>query len=189
MQHAHHAHLRAMRREDLDAVLAVQASCYPPSMQEAASVLLRRLRAAEETCVLAEDREGVCAYLFAYPSRLGALTPLGADFEQAPHADTLYLHDLSVAPRMHGRGLARRLVAHLLAQAGGAGMAWSALVSVQDSAAFWTALGYAPADAGGVAARAALGTYPGGARYMVRALDQAATGPGAPWPTGSFPRP
>jgi GNAT superfamily N-acetyltransferase len=139
--------------------------------------------------VLAEDGEGVCAYLFAYPSRLGRVALLGADFVPAPDADTLYLHDLSVAPRALGRGLARRLVAHLLAQARDCGLGSSALVSVQDSAAFWTALGYAPADAADAAARAALATYPGVARYMVRTLDPAFTGPGAPWPTGSFPRP
>lgn len=161
---------RAMREDDLEAVLEVQAACYPPSMQEAAGVVLARLRAAPATCLVAQDRGGVCAYLFAYPSRLGAVTPLGATFEVAADPDTLYLHDLAVAPRAHGRGLARRLVGHMLACARKGGVMASSLVSVQDTAAFWSGLGYAECRTDDPQARAALATYPGVARYMTRRL-------------------
>ncbi|MCC2957465.1 GNAT family N-acetyltransferase [Massilia sp. IC2-477] len=180
MQHAYQASIRAMRAADLDAVLAVQAACYPPAMQEAAAVVLARVSAAGDTCIVAEDDRGVCAYLFAYPSTLGMVTPLGAEFAPAADADTLYLHDLAVAPRAHGRGLARRLVEHLLARA--QGLSASALVSVQDTAGFWTTLGYRPANS---ACADALASYPGEARYMVRPL----TGPGVPSPSCSSLRP
>ncbi|CAN7383419.1 GNAT family N-acetyltransferase [Massilia sp. LjRoot122] len=178
MPHAYSSQIRAMRLEDLDAVLAVQAACYPPSMQEAAAVLRARMRAAGDSCVVAEDGNGMCGYLFAYPSRLGLVTPLGAEFAPACDADTLYLHDLAVAPRAHGRGLARRMAGHLLEQAHARGFAWSALVSVQDTAGFWSALGYRIEHAACPAALTALASYPGLARYMVRTL----TGPGAPSP-------
>lgn len=161
---------RAMRRNDLAAVLEVQAACYPPEMREAEAVVLARMAAAADTCIVATDRGGVCAYLFAYPSRLGAVTPLGAGFDVAHEPDTLYLHDLALAPRVHGRGLARRLVEHLLEHARGAGIEASSLVSVQDTAAFWTALGYVETGVDGPQARAALATYPGVARYMTRRL-------------------
>ncbi|KFC74482.1 GNAT family N-acetyltransferase [Massilia sp. LC238] len=174
MQYAYRHGIRAMRPADLDILLAVQAACYPPSMQEAGEVVLARMGAARESCIVAEDGEGICAYLFAYPSRLGKVTPLGAPFEPAVEADTLYLHDLAVAPRAHGRGLARRLVEHLLAQARARGFTSSALVSVQDTAAFWGALGYQAGATSCDTARAALASYPGVARYMVRVL----TGPG-----------
>jgi ribosomal protein S18 acetylase RimI-like enzyme len=179
MQQAYRHHIRAMRAEDLDAVLDVQAACYPPAMQEAPEVVLARLHVAPETCIVAQDEEGVCGYLFAYPGRLGKVTPLGAGFAPAPDADTLYLHDLAVAPRALGRGLARRLVGHLLAGAPARGLDSSALVSVQDTAGFWAALGYRVADPGHPGAGAALASYPGGAQYMTRRL----TGPGAPWPS------
>jgi len=172
--------IRFVRLDDLDAILQVQAACYPPVMQEAAGVVLERMLAAGETCLVAEDDMGMCGYLFAYPSRMGKVTPLGAGFQAAPDADTLYLHDLALAPRAHGRGLGRRLVTHLLAQAAGSGMAWSALVSVQDTAGFWRALGYEAAGHSGAPARAALASYPGTARYMVKRL----TAPGAPSPNG-----
>ncbi|MGI5011992.1 MAG: GNAT family N-acetyltransferase [Janthinobacterium lividum] len=159
-----------MRQDDLAALLEVQAACYPPEMREGEAVVLARMAAAADTCIVAADREGVCAYLFAYPSRLGAVTPLGAEFAVADDPDTLYLHDLAVAPRAHGRGLARRLVGELLERARARGIAASSLVSVQDTAAFWTALGYVESAVDGPCARAALATYPGVARYMTRRL-------------------
>jgi hypothetical protein len=78
--------LRPMLDADLAAVLAVQAACYPPAMQESADIVLARLRTAPETCLVACDGEGegagegdsVCAYVFAYASRLGAVTPMDA---------------------------------------------------------------------------------------------------------------
>ncbi len=170
--------VRAMRCDDLPAVLAVQAACYPPSMQEPAETVLARMRAAPATCFVVPDAEGVCAYLFAYPSRMGAITRLGAEFDLAPHADTLYLHDLAVAPGGKGRGLARVLVGHALAHATEQGLPASALVSVQDTSGFWTALGYRAAGLACPVACAALATYPGRAQYMTRAL----TGPGVPSP-------
>lgn len=156
---------RPMRAGDLDAVLAVQAACYPPALQEAADVVLARLQASPSTVLVAVDGGGVCAYLFAYPSLRSNVTPVGGAFVVPLGADTLYLHDLAVAPRAAGRGLARRLAMRMLEQGGGLG--WSALVAVQDSWRFWESLGYA-ADEGADAA--ALATYPDGALYMTRKL-------------------
>ena len=155
-----------MTATDLDAVLAVQAACYPPAMQEAADVVLARLAASPDTVLVARDGGGVCAYLFAYPSRLGKVTPLGGAFVVPADPDTLYLHDLAVAPRAAGQGVARRLAGALLAAGAARGFAQSALVSVQDSRRFWESLGYACAagDAAGLA------TYPDGVLYMARAL-------------------
>jgi GNAT superfamily N-acetyltransferase len=153
-----------MAEGDLAAVLDVQAACYPPAMQEAAGVVLARLRASPDTVLVARDAQGVCAYLFAYPSRLGKVTPLGGAFALPSAPDTLYLHDLAVAPRAAGRGLARGLVARLLEHAAVRSLLHAALVSVQDSRRFWECAGFAraPGDA------AALATYPADALYMTR---------------------
>jgi predicted N-acetyltransferase YhbS len=154
-----------MAESDLAAVLAVQAACYPPAMQEAAAVVRARLRASPATVLVARDADGVCAYLFAYPSRLGKVTPLGGDFALPAEPDTLYLHDLAVAPRAAGQGVARRLVDAMLARADG--LCHAALVSVQDSRRFWERLGYAPAAGD----PAALATYPADALYMTKRLS------------------
>lgn len=160
-------HIRPMLSADLDAVLRVQAACYPPAMQEAAAVVKARLDAAAATCVVAGDAGGVCGYLFAYPSRLGRVTDLGAPFEIAPDADTLYLHDLAVDPRALGQGRARALVEHLLDLGRDLALPHAALVSVQDSTRFWSGLGFAARVTGD----AGLLTYPAGAVYMTRPLD------------------
>lgn len=159
-----------MRESDLAGVLRVQAACYPEPMQEPGPVVLARLRAAPATCVVACDGGDVAAYLFAYPSILGAVTDLGAAFEPAARPDTLYLHDLAVAPHALGKGLARGLAGHLLEKGRELGLRWSALVSVQDSAAFWEGLGYRAAAPAACAPGRGLASYPAEARYMRRPL-------------------
>ena len=161
--------LRAMREQDLAAVWAVQAACYPPPMQEAQALLLARLRAAPATALVGCMAGAVCAYAFAYPSVLGRVTALGAPFVPPMAPDTLYLHDLAVAPHAHGRGLARRLAGALLAAAPAHGLRHAALVSVQDSRAFWEGLGYR--EDTGRERCAALASYPAPALYMTRPLD------------------
>lgn len=158
--------LAPMRDDDLDAVLAVQAACYPPAMQEAADVVRARLRSTPDTVLVARDGAGICAYLFAYPSRFGKVTPLGGAFVLPAAPDTLYLHDLAVAPRAAGQGVARRLVGGLLDGAAARGLRHSALVAVQESRRFWEGLGYGAADGDA----AALATYPDGALYMAMTL-------------------
>lgn len=162
--------LRHVAEADLDAVMRVQALCYPPAMQEPRAVVLSRIRAAGGTSLVACGADGVCAYVFAYPSTLGAVTRLDSQFHVAAQPDTLYVHDLAVSPPALGRGLARALVARLLDAGRARGLAHSALVAVQDSEAFWTGLGYGQCAALDEDARAALATYPGSARYMTRRL-------------------
>ena len=156
--------LRPMREQELAAVLAVQAACYPPPMQEPGAVVLERLRAAPATTLVAFDADGVCAYVFAYPSRLGRITALHGGFAPAPDADTLYIHDLAVHPRAHGRGLGRRLAAALCDEARRRGLRHGALVAVLDARPFWEGLGFAAAEAG--EGGDVLASYPGTAVYM-----------------------
>jgi GNAT superfamily N-acetyltransferase len=158
---------------DLHAVLAVQAACYPPGMQEPAAVVLARLRAAPATTLVAVDAAGVCAYVFAYPSRLGRVTALHDSFVPAPDADTLYIHDLAVDPRVHGHGLGRRLAQALFDGARRGGLRHSALVAVLDARPFWESLGFVAAPAGEKAGegKRLLASYPGEALYMHRLLD------------------
>ncbi len=159
--------LRSIREDDLEAVLAVQAACYPPVMQEAAEVVRSRIRAAGATSFVAESGGAVCAYVFAYRSGKGVVTPLDARFEVQEAGDTLYIHDLSVSPAAAGQGLARKLVERLLALARGQGLDHCALVSVQDSQRFWERLGFREAACGDTAAQLALASYPPVAVYMV----------------------
>lgn len=162
--------IRPLRVTDLDRVAAVQAACYPPAMQEPAALLAGRLRAAPDACWVAEDAEGVCAYLYAYRSRLGGVTALGGAFHPDPAADCLYLHDLAVDPRAAGRGLASGLARHALAEARRCGLAHAALVAVRDAAPFWARLGFHTASPGSPDDARRLADYPPPACYLTRRL-------------------
>lgn len=163
--------VRDMRADDLDAVLAIQLACYGAGFVEDGELIARRLAASPHTGWVAEHGGAVRAYLAAYPSQRGKLTPLHGDFEVAPDADALYLHDLAVHPEASGLGLGPRLVRHAWAHALRAGWRHSTLVSVQASIGFWERQGYAatvPADG---LQQARLATYPGDSVYMARRLD------------------
>src|SRR5690606_9879963 len=100
---------RLATAQDLPALRALQAEGIPLPIQESEAVILPRLQQAPATCGIAEDETGAGAYLFAYPSRLGTVTPLDGGFAVASDANTLYLHDLAVSRRMAGRGVGRSL--------------------------------------------------------------------------------
>jgi len=121
--------LRAMQERDIPAVLAIQEQSYAAEVLEDEAVIRSRLATFPQLAWVAEDDEGVCAYLFAYHSRLGKVTPLDGEFCTDGEADCLYLHDLAVAGRAAGRGIGPALVRHNLQQAGAAQLRYSALVS------------------------------------------------------------
>jgi GNAT superfamily N-acetyltransferase len=135
-------------------------------------------------CSLALLRDGtLCAYLAAYQSVQGKVTPLHGHFElpagTAP--DTLYLHDMAVLPGMAGQGLAQRLLQPLWQQAATQGLRYSALVSVQGSQGYWQRHGYGVQTLTQPLQQQRLASYGEGAVYMVRGLTQ----PGAATlPTG-----
>jgi ribosomal protein S18 acetylase RimI-like enzyme len=162
--------LRRMLHADLPAVAAVQASAYHPHFLEDDTTLRARLNACADTAWVAQGPQGVCAYLVAYRSLLGQVTPLGASFAPPEGADGLYLHDLAVAAAAAGQGLGPQLVKHALAQARREGLAWSALVSVQGSEAFWQRLGYQAQTLADARQRAHLASYPGQGVYMSQLL-------------------
>jgi ribosomal protein S18 acetylase RimI-like enzyme len=165
--------IRHMTEDDIPALHRIQAECYSPMMQEDDATLRGRLRLAPDTAWVAEDEVGVCAYLVGYRSRVGKVTPLNGLFDIPANADALYLHDLAVSGRCKGRGVGTALVQAACRQAEEEGLAYSALVSVQGSRAFWQGLGYAVWEDPGPVVQASLDTYEGPAYYMVKDLRNA----------------
>lgn len=159
--------VRAMRAADLEAVVRIQAQCYPPDMNEAAGLLQARLAACPDTAWVAVDAatDAPGAYLVGYRTVLGKVSPLGAAFEHHARADGLYLHDLAIGQALRGRGVAQALVSHARAQARRWGLAGLALVSVNDTVDFWRGQGFEVAQVT-PQGQAALDTYSGRAVYM-----------------------
>ena len=163
--------VRPLALSDLADLLSVQLACYGEGFVESGEVFARRLANPAQCSLVLKDGGRVCAYLAAYDSMLGKVTPLHGDFEVVPQPDTLYLHDMAVLPPLAGRGLARALLDPLWRQAQARGLRQSALVSVQGSQGFWERHGYAAQPLHDAAQSQRLAAYGAGAVYMVRGLN------------------
>lgn len=165
------ATLRALVSADLPALLRIQLACYGEGFIESAAVYARRLASAVN-CSLVCERDGqVCAYLAAYRSLPGKVTPLHGDFDNTPTLpDTLYLHDMAVLPAFAGQGLAQALLERAWADGRKQGLTHTALVSVQGSREYWARHGYLAQPLDDVDARLRLASYGDGAVYMARML-------------------
>jgi ribosomal protein S18 acetylase RimI-like enzyme len=135
-------HIRLMTPQDISAVLRVQAECYSIGMNEGEQIIRARLVASPDTSWIVEDDADVLGYLVAYRSVLGKITPLGELFDIPAAPDALYLHDLAIGSRGAGRGLSTQLLQTAWNMALAEGLRHSALVSVQNSLAYWQKLGY-----------------------------------------------
>ena len=162
--------VRPLALSDLADLLAVQLACYGEGFVESGEAFARRL-ASPANCSLVLEQDGsVCAYLAAYRSVRGKVTPLHGDFEAAAQPDTLYLHDMAVLPAHAGQGLARALLQPLWEQARSSGLQQTSLVSVQGSQVYWERHGYAVQPLPNATQQARLASYGEGAVYMARTL-------------------
>ncbi|WP_429951562.1 GNAT family N-acetyltransferase [Comamonas sediminis] len=157
---------------DIPGLLAVQLACYGEGFVESAEVFALRL-ASSANCSLVLERGGqVCAYLAAYRSVQGKVTPLHGDFEPVARPDTLYLHDMAVLPALAGQGLAQALLLPMWERAQADGLRHTALVSVQGSQRYWERQGYAVQPLHDAQQRQRLATYGDSAVYMAKAIQK-----------------
>lgn len=166
---------RQPQSSDVPAIFAIQRGCYPSALQEDRRIIHERLAAAGRYCWVAHDELGIFAYLFAYPSVSGKVTPLGGSFAPEPDGDTFYIHDLAVAKRAAGSGAGSRLVDIALANARIQGFEYSALVAVLESGGFWERHGYQVEHLASPAEQANLRSYSVPATYMLRQLQATAS--------------
>ena len=165
--------VRPLDASDVSSLLHVQTVCYGNAFLESADVFARRL-AAPHHCSIGVVRQGdpaLLAYLVAYWSNPGKVTPLDGDFAApAMGEQILYLHDMSVLPSLSGQGIAKHLVQQLLHTARAKGLRQAALVSVQNSQAYWERQGFSVAPVLDAQQSKNLQTYGEGALYMTMAL-------------------
>lgn len=158
--------LRALTVADVAAVLRIQALCYGADYVEGEAVFIRRLQAAHQCSWAAEQGGQLVAYLAAYWSQPGKITPLQGDFVAAPQATVLYLHDMAVDPALAGQGIAAKLLAAAQAQALARGVQRAALVAVQGAASYWQRRGFVPSQPRDTLQKTHLGSYGSDALYM-----------------------
>lgn len=163
-------HLRLMKHKDITRVMQIQSEAYAEVLQESESVIRARLDVAPETAWVVERDGDVCAYLVAYKSEPGVVSKWGGEFSHKTGALTLYVHDLALGKSAKGLRIGQWLVEQVLSQSRLAGIKTAALVSVQNSQAFWQKLGFTTFSELTPIQQQNLDTYAGNAYYMTRNL-------------------
>ena len=162
---------RPLQHDDLPGLLQVQRSCYGDEYVEGVEVFARRIASAANCSLVLECEGVVCAYLAAYRSRAGKVTPLHGDFETVSTPDTLYLHDMAVHPDFAGQGLAHALLQRMRDLAKDSALPYSGLVSVQGSQAYWARQGYCLHALSDPQQQERLASYGEDAVYMLASHD------------------
>ncbi|GGY70004.1 N-acetyltransferase [Cellvibrio zantedeschiae] len=134
--------IRPMLSSDLRTVEAIQAEAYAGHFLESAHIIAQRFDSSPTTSWVAERDGQVCAYLVAYWSKVGKISPLNAPFAPIEEMQCLYLHDLALLKIAQGFGLARLLINAATDHASNQSAYAIALLSVQSSKAFWQGLGF-----------------------------------------------
>ena len=162
-----------MRRPDLEAVASIAAKAFPDHWEEPAC-FAERLSLAPSWCFALDDGSGkLKGYLLGWPWPLGRIPPLNSLVGAlTKERQTVFIHDLALAPEAAGRGLAAAVVERVTAQAVTAGFETIALVAVNNTAAFWRRQGFREAEVE-AGFREKLAAYGEDARYMVRAVRRA----------------
>lgn len=160
--------LRRMAVGDIDAVLAIQSEYYSGKLVEPGAVIRNRLAMFPDTAWVAQDADGVCAYLAGCRTILGTVIVLGEDFPQQSAPTSLYLHDMAVSRRVAGRGIGAGLVALAWQQARDDGLASSSLVAIPSAQTYWLQKGYREMPPATPQHLASLATYGAQARFMAR---------------------
>ncbi|MFG2908383.1 GNAT family N-acetyltransferase [Kitasatospora sp. NPDC048286] len=171
--------IRLLAEEDWDEVVALEERAYAASgLSEGREALRSRHRASPGTCFVLEHAGRFGGYLLALPYPRFRCPDLSLSEEGAVQGSdregNLHAHDLVIAERARGRGLAHRLLRHLEEIGRAAHCRTLSLVAVRGSQVLWTPLGYRARPEIGLPA-----SYGTEAVYMVKPLEPAVTDPRA----------
>ena len=135
--------MKLIQESDLDAVLAIQAQAYRPDFHEARALFAEKLRLYPQGCWMAWSDGLPAAYLVSHPWSQVRIVALHAPLQHLPQKpDCYYIHDLSVSPAFHGKGLGRIMAEKAKECAANSGLKTILLVAVQGSQPFWGKFGF-----------------------------------------------
>lgn len=159
------AAVRRLTLADLQAALALQAECYPPAIWDGEAAFASRIIHAPDWCWTIDTGGEMDAYLISHP--WPSMSPPAPDtILPAATGDCWYIHDLSVAPRVRGEGLARSLLAACLDA--NPEISRSELVAIPGAAPVWRRLGWSPVSSLSDVLEAKVAAYGAGSTYMAR---------------------
>ncbi|MFF3257705.1 GNAT family N-acetyltransferase [Streptomyces sp. NPDC002932] len=168
------ARIRLLQDEDWDDVVALEALAYGASgLSEGREALRSRHRASPSTCFVLEYAGAFGGYLLALPYPLFRCPDLSLAEEgvarPSDRESNLHVHDVVIAERVRGQGLAPRMLRHLEEAAWVARNRSLSLVAVHGSHPFWFRLGYRTRPEVALPA-----SYGAEAVYMTKPLEPAA---------------
>lgn len=154
--------------------MAIQALCYTAIAPESAESMGAKLHAAPDSCFVVLHAGQIAGYLLALPWRFDAPPTLDQPDSPLPDTpDTLYLHDLAIAPDARGSGAAQRLVSAFLTRLNASSLPRASLIAIQDSGSWWARHGFLPVPPDQALASRLRG-YGDTAMYMWRPTDSTA---------------
>lgn len=159
--------IEALRRNDVQAALAIQAETYPPFLVEGEAVFLNRIDLSASYCLAAKQGDALLGYLLAHGWRRESPPSLGAPLIGGGPPEVLFIHDLAVSPAARGLDVGRTLVARASELAARDGLHRAELIAVEGAADYWRRLGFVECPASGNL-RAKLMHYGTHARWMAR---------------------
>ncbi|MET7606027.1 GNAT family N-acetyltransferase [Streptomyces avermitilis] len=138
--------IRHITDADWDAIVAMESRAYAGlGLSEGRAALRSRADASPSTCFVLDVASRPAGYLLALPYPAGRYPELDWAEDRvvpSPASGNLHLHDIVIAERLRGRGLAQHLLNHLTLTAGSRGDERISLIAVGRSKPFWSAHGF-----------------------------------------------
>lgn len=144
--------VRRIAEGDWDGIVALESEAYSGlGLSEGPAALRSREAASPGTCAVLDVGSRLAGYLLAlpypaltYPDLERTEEPTVPTLPTAPPGDPhLHLHDIVIVAELRRRGLAQRLLRHLVLTARAGGYERISLVAVGGSERFWSARGFA----------------------------------------------
>jgi ribosomal protein S18 acetylase RimI-like enzyme len=131
---------RQLSVEDINHVIRL-ADRVHPELPESEAIFAERVRLYPEGCLALVEGDKFYGYAISHPIRHRQPPALNSFLEEiAADANQYYIHDLAILPKVRGRGLAQQCIDKLIAI--GQHFPTTCLVSVYDTAPFWSRFGF-----------------------------------------------
>ena len=127
-------------------IVEIQAEAYYQVETESVDVLKSKWLQSPESCFVYKNAGKAVGYLLAHPWNREFPPKLFQTLPTSTNGPIIFLHDLAISREVSGKGIGRKMVAHLLKTAKALGFHQIQLVSVQDSQEFWQKLEFSPIE-------------------------------------------
>jgi diaminopimelate decarboxylase/ribosomal protein S18 acetylase RimI-like enzyme len=141
------ARIREIDPADWDRIVELEAEAYAAlGLSESREALISKACVSPESCFVLDlgVDQPVAGYVLAIPYPPQSFPDLGQPETKSRRSANLHLHDIVIAEAFRGRGLAKRMLRHLMQQARDLLYERISLVAVGSSDTFWAAQGFRP---------------------------------------------